>query len=56
MVVINNESKIGGGINDTPEDIGFLGYLNTKLAEKNRKEQMDCFREQAKDLMEKMNI
>jgi len=37
MVVINNESKIGGGINDTPEDIGFLGYLNTKLPEEENK-------------------
>jgi len=41
-----------GGVYDPPEDIGFLGYLNTKLPEKNRKEQMEYFKKQAKDLME----
>ena len=41
-----------GGVYDLPEDIGFLGYLNTKLPEKNRKEQMDHFKKQAEDLME----
>ncbi len=35
MVVINNGSRIGG-INDTSEDIGFLGYLGTKLPKKNK--------------------
>lgn len=40
-----------GGVYDLPEDIGFLGYLNTKLPEKNRKEQMDHFKKQAEDLM-----
>jgi len=35
MVVINNGSRIGE-INDTPEDIGFLGYPGTKLPKKNK--------------------
>jgi len=30
VVLTNNGSKIGG-INETPEDIGFLGYLYSKL-------------------------
>lgn len=51
QVLVEKGSDIGG-VYDQPEDIGFLGYLNTKLPEKNRKEQMDHFRDQAKELME----
>ena len=51
QVVINNGSKIGG-VYDVPENIGFWGYLYTKLPEKNRKEHMDHFKNQAKDLIE----
>ncbi len=29
MVAINNGTKIGG-INETPDGVGFLGYLYTK--------------------------
>jgi hypothetical protein len=47
MVVINEGSKIGG-VYDTPENIGFGGYLYSKLPEKNRKGQMDNFKELAK--------
>jgi hypothetical protein len=46
------EKGIGiGGVYDLLENIGFLGYLNTRLPEKNRKEQMDRFKDQTKDLM-----
>lgn len=51
QVLFEKGSDIGG-VYDLPEDIGFLGYLNTKLPEKNRKEQMDHFKDQAKDLIE----
>ncbi|OGP88645.1 MAG: hypothetical protein A2157_16450 [Deltaproteobacteria bacterium RBG_16_47_11] len=51
QVLVEKGSDIGG-VYDQPENIGFLGYLNTKLPEKNRKEQMDHFKDQAKDLME----
>ena len=47
----NDGSKIGG-INDTPEDIGFLGYLYSKQPEEKIKERMDYFKDQAKQLME----
>jgi len=33
VVVTHNQIRIGG-INDTPENIGFLGYLDTKLPKK----------------------
>jgi len=51
MVVTNNGSRIGG-INDTPDDIGFLGYLYTKQSKKRIKERMDYFKDQARQLME----
>ncbi len=51
MVVINDRIRIGG-INDTPDDIGFLGYLYTKLPKKKIMERMDYFKDQAKQLME----
>jgi hypothetical protein len=35
-----------------PEDIGFLGYLNTKVPEEKIKERMDYFKDQARQLME----
>ena len=38
QVLVEKESDIGG-VYDLPEHIGFLGHLNTKLPEKNRKEQ-----------------
>jgi hypothetical protein len=50
MVVINDRIRIGG-INDTPDDIGFLGYLYSKLPKKRIKERMDYFRDQAGQLM-----
>ena len=50
QVLIKKGSKIGG-INDTPEDIGFLGYLFSKLPEEKIKERMDYFKDQAKQLM-----
>ena len=51
QVVINEGSKIGG-VYDVPENIGFLGYLYTKLPEEKIKKRMDHFKEQAKQLME----
>ncbi len=50
MVVINDRIRIGG-INDTPDDIGFLGYLYSKLPRKKIKERMDYFKDQANQLM-----
>ncbi len=50
MVVINDRIRIGG-INDTPDDIGFLGYLFSKLPKKKLKERMDYFKDQARQLM-----
>jgi hypothetical protein len=50
MVVINDRIRIGG-INDTPDDIGFLGYLYTKLPKNKIKERMDYFKDQANQLM-----
>ena len=50
MVVINDRIRIGG-INDTPDDIGFLGYLYSKLPKKKIKERMDYFKDQAQQLM-----
>ncbi len=51
MVMINDRIRIGG-INDTPDDIGFLGYLYSKLPRKKIKERMDYFKDQARQLME----
>jgi len=51
VVATNNGSKIVG-VYDVPENIGFVGYLNTKLPEEKIKERMDYFKEQAKQLME----
>jgi hypothetical protein len=50
QVVINNGSKIGG-VYDVPENIGFLGYLYSKLPEDKIKERMDYFKDQANQLM-----
>jgi len=50
MVVTNNGSRIGG-INDTPDIIGFFGYLHSKQPEEKIKERMDHFKDQAKQLM-----
>ena len=47
----NGGSKIGG-INDTPKNIGFLGYLYTKQPKKKIKERTDYFKDQARQLME----
>ena len=41
-----------GGVNDLPDNIGFVGYLNSTLPEEKIKEQMNYFRDQAKQLME----
>jgi len=35
MVLVNDGTKIGG-INETLDDIGFLGYLYTKLPKKKK--------------------
>jgi hypothetical protein len=60
QVMVANGSNIAG-VYDLPQcagmrklhgNIAFLGYQNTKLPEKNRKEQMDHFKDQAKDLLE----
>jgi len=51
QVVVDNGSKIVG-VYDVPENIGFLGYLNTKLPEEKIKERMECFKNQARQLME----
>jgi hypothetical protein len=50
VVVINNGSRIGG-IDDTPCDIGFLGYLYAKQPRQKIKERMDYFKDQAQQLM-----
>ena len=39
------------GSNDTPDDIGFLGYLYSKLPREKMKIRMDYFKDQAKQLM-----
>ena len=43
-MLIDKRSDIGG-VYDVPEDIGFVGYLNTKLPGENRKEQMEQFKQ-----------
>jgi hypothetical protein len=50
QVLVEKGSDIGG-VYDLPDNIGFLGYLNTKLPEEKIKERMDYFKEQAKQLM-----
>ena len=50
-MVANGGSKIGG-INDTPDDIAFVGYLYAKVPRKKIKERMDYFKDQARQLME----
>ena len=39
------------GIHDLHGEIGFLGYLNTRLPEKYRREQMEYFKKEAEGLM-----
>jgi hypothetical protein len=39
-------------IQDLHGEIGFLGYLNTRLPEKYRREQMEYFKKEAEGLME----
>jgi len=50
QVVTNGGSKIVG-INDTPENIGFVRYLYSKLPMEKIKMRMDYFKDQAKQLM-----
>ena len=50
-LVLNGGSRIAG-VTETPEGIGFLGYLYSKLPEETIKERMDYFRDQGRDLME----
>ncbi len=50
MVVIDDGTKVGG-INETPNDVGFLGYLYTKQPKKTIKERMDHFKDLAQQLM-----
>jgi len=51
QVLIDKGTDIGG-VNDLPDNIGFVGYLNTALPEGKIKERMDHFKDQAKQLME----
>ncbi len=51
QVLIDKGTDIGG-VNELPDSVGFLGYLNTTLPEEKIKEQMDYFRDQAKQLIE----
>jgi hypothetical protein len=51
QVLIDKGTDIGG-VNDLPDNIGFVGYLNTALPEEEIKERMAYFRDQAKQLME----
>lgn len=51
QVVLNGGDKIGG-VYEVPENIGFLGYLYSKLTEQRIKERMDHFIAQSKELME----
>ena len=51
QVAFNSGSKIIG-VYDVPENIAFLGYLNTKLPEEEIEERLDHFKDQAKQLME----
>jgi hypothetical protein len=39
------------GIHDLHGNIGFLGYLNTRLPEKYRRQQMEYFKKEAEGLM-----
>ncbi len=50
MVLVDDGTQIGG-INETPDDIGFLGCLYTKQSRKKIKERMDYFKDQASQLM-----
>ena len=55
QVLVEKGSDIGGvydlpqcaGVSDLHGEIGFLGYLNTRLPEKSRKEQMEYFKKEA---------
>jgi hypothetical protein len=51
QVAFNGGNKIIG-VYDVPENIAFLGYLNTKLPEEKIEERVDHFKDQAKQLME----
>ncbi len=51
QVLVEKGSDIGG-VYDLPEDIGFVGYLNIKLPDRNRKEHMEHFKERARELMD----
>jgi hypothetical protein len=51
QVAFNSGSKIIG-VYDVPDNIAFLGYLNTKLPEEEIEERLDHFKDQAKQLME----
>jgi hypothetical protein len=50
QVLINNGNKISG-VYDSPENIGFLGYLYSKLPERKIKQRMDYFRDQVEQLI-----
>ena len=51
QVLIDKGTDIGG-VNDLPDDIGFLGYLYSKLPREKIKMRMDCFKTQARQLIE----
>jgi len=51
QVLIDKGTDIGG-VNDLPDNIRFVGYLNTALPEGKTKERMDYFKEEGKQLME----
>ncbi len=50
QVLIDKGTDIGG-VNDLPDNIGFVGYLNTALPEEEIKERMDHFKDQVEQLM-----
>ena len=58
VIFVNGCSIVGvydlpecAGIQDLHGEIGFLGYLNTRLPEKYRREQMGYFKKEAEGLM-----
>lgn len=51
QVAFNGGNKIIG-VYDVPENIGFLGYLNSKLPEEEIEDRLDHFKDQANQLME----
>ena len=50
MVLVNDGTRIGG-INETPDYVGFLDYLHTKQPREKIKDRMDYFKDPVQQLM-----